>query len=248
MQLRILAAAIAAAAAGPAFAQTVTVSVQGPATAQPGEVVQLSVYAEAPDLPVAGAFAGYGLDLDVTAGASAVTGLSAATSPVLTLGTLPGTPGADSLTRAVGGQLSNLFSLNPSVDQSSPILLFTTDLTIDPSAPSNTDVTIEASASANGGVVIYPDVTLGGNVTAPDDPGTSLSFIPLTITVAPPAGCIGDLDGDGDTDVFDFGIFGPAFGTSLGDPGYLPEADFDNNDTIDVFDFGIFGPDFGCTP
>ncbi len=60
--------------------------------------------------------------------------------------------------------------------------------------------------------------------------------------------CVGDLDGDFDTDVFDFGDFAAAFGTSMGDPGYNPDADFDNDGDVDVFDFGVFGPDFGCTP
>ena len=46
----------------------------------------------------------------------------------------------------------------------------------------------------------------------------------------------------------DFAIFGPAFGTSLGDPGFVPEADFNNDNVINVFDFAVFGPDFGCVP
>ncbi len=77
--------------------------------------------------------------------------------------------------------------------------------------------------------------------------GSGAATLDITYEIAPP-GCVGDLDGDGDTDVFDFGIFGPAFGSAMGDPGFVPEADFDGNGIIDVFDFGIFGPDFGCTP
>ncbi len=65
--------------------------------------------------------------------------------------------------------------------------------------------------------------------------------------LTPPPGCAGDLDGDGDTDVFDFGRFGPAFGAAVGDPEYIPEADLDGSGTIDVFDFSLFGPNFGCT-
>ncbi len=66
--------------------------------------------------------------------------------------------------------------------------------------------------------------------------------------VAVPPACVGDMDGDGDVDVFDFGEFATAFGTSLGDPGYNAAADLDGDDDVDVFDFGVFGPDFGCVP
>ncbi len=65
---------------------------------------------------------------------------------------------------------------------------------------------------------------------------------------AVPPGCDGDLDGDGDTDVFDFGIFATAFGTSTGDPDYDAAADYDASGSIDVFDFGTFATDFGCVP
>ena len=63
--------------------------------------------------------------------------------------------------------------------------------------------------------------------------------------VAPPV-CNGDIDGDGDTDIFDFGLFAASFGTNMGDPGYNPAADLDSNGSIDVLDFAIFAPDFGC--
>jgi hypothetical protein len=58
--------------------------------------------------------------------------------------------------------------------------------------------------------------------------------------------CPGDIDGDGDTDVFDFADLTAAFGTSLGDPGYNPDADLTGDDTVDVFDFGELTSDFGC--
>lgn len=59
---------------------------------------------------------------------------------------------------------------------------------------------------------------------------------------APPA-CVGDLDGDGKTNVFDFGIFGSHFGQSV-TPG--TNGDFDSNGVVNVFDFGVFAGDFGC--
>lgn len=66
-------------------------------------------------------------------------------------------------------------------------------------------------------------------------------------TLVPPPGCVGDLNGDSTTDVFDFALFSPAFGSTIGDAAYLPAADLDDNGTIDVFDFSLFGPNFGCT-
>ncbi len=76
------------------------------------------------------------------------------------------------------------------------------------------------------------------------DAGT-LGSACLTLTLAPPSECAGDLDGDGDTDVFDFGIFSGSFGSAVA-PG--TGGDLDGNGVVDVFDFGIFGADFGCTP
>ena len=80
-----------------------------------------------------------------------------------------------------------------------------------------------------------------GNMSAPVamDVGT-IAFTP------PPPVCGADLDGDNDTDVFDFGVFAGSFGTTMGDPGYVPAADFDASGSIDVFDFATFAVDFGC--
>lgn len=60
------------------------------------------------------------------------------------------------------------------------------------------------------------------------------------------ATCPGDIDGDGDTDVFDFGLLAPAFATSLSDAEFLPAADLNGDNAIDVFDFGLLAPDLGC--
>src|SRR5262249_22736492 len=39
----------------------------------------------------------------------------------------------------------------------------------------------------------------------------------------------GDIDGDGDTDVFDFLVFRPSFGHMSPDPAYNPVCDYDND-------------------
>lgn len=67
----------------------------------------------------------------------------------------------------------------------------------------------------------------------------------FAVVAVPPLGCPGDLDGDDDTDVFDFTIFTSNFGQSVptGTGG-----DIDGSGVVDVLDFGPFASDFGCTP
>ena len=84
------------------------------------------------------------------------------------------------------------------------------------------------------------------NLSDEDIPGEAGQSLTLTLmaTIAPPSPCNGDLDGDFDTDVFDFGLFI----THLGDG---PGATHDNGDLngdgfVDILDFAIFAPDFGC--
>ena len=60
---------------------------------------------------------------------------------------------------------------------------------------------------------------------------------------APPTGCDGDLDDDGDTDVLDFAVFTGTFGQSV-PPG--TGGDLDGDGDVDVLDFGLFAADFGC--
>jgi hypothetical protein len=65
--------------------------------------------------------------------------------------------------------------------------------------------------------------------------------------VVPPS-CVADLDDDGDTDVFDFTLFGQTFGKTTADPEYLAAADYDDSGVVDVLDFTVFATDFGCFP
>ncbi|MEM1424552.1 MAG: hypothetical protein AAGH64_11190, partial [Planctomycetota bacterium] len=59
--------------------------------------------------------------------------------------------------------------------------------------------------------------------------------------------CLGDFDGDGDVDLGDFGVFGAAFNSMLGDANYNPAADFDMDGDVDLGDFGVFGAEFNRT-
>jgi hypothetical protein len=58
--------------------------------------------------------------------------------------------------------------------------------------------------------------------------------------------CIGDLNADGKTDVFDFGAFSSAFGTGTPDCVGHAQGDLNCDGVVNVFDFSIFATDFGC--
>jgi len=56
---------------------------------------------------------------------------------------------------------------------------------------------------------------------------------------------VGDVDGDGDVDRYDFGIFAGAYRTSVGQPRYHVRCDLDQDEDIDRYDFGIFAGNYG---
>jgi len=56
---------------------------------------------------------------------------------------------------------------------------------------------------------------------------------------------LGDINGNGAVDRYDYGILSGAFGTSIGHPDYVPEADLDGDDDIDRYDYGIFASNYG---
>jgi hypothetical protein len=61
---------------------------------------------------------------------------------------------------------------------------------------------------------------------------------------APP--CPGDVDGDGDTDVFDFSVLASNFGAGPG--ATQAQGDLTGDGVVDVFDFSELVSDFGCEP
>jgi hypothetical protein len=247
MSFSRLVACAAALCASTAFGQNVTVTLLGPATASPGETVTVTVSATVDTLP-GGAIAGYGLDVAATAGASAVSGFAPAASPSLTLGTVAGTPGPGVLTRVVGGQLANVFSLNPGIDTSTTLTLFTTDVTIDPGATPGTTVTIDVTPITGGGVLLYPDTTAGTSVRAPADGGTSLTTVPLNILV--PVACVGDVNGNGSTDLTDFSLLAQNFGATglpFGSGQSRGLGDLNDDGDVNLSDFTILASDFGCS-
>jgi hypothetical protein len=55
----------------------------------------------------------------------------------------------------------------------------------------------------------------------------------------------GDADGDHDVDYDDFIVLAGAYGTSNGDPGYDPDADFDEDGDVDYDDFIVLAGAYG---
>ncbi|GAB4548408.1 MAG: hypothetical protein Tsb0013_08940 [Phycisphaerales bacterium] len=69
----------------------------------------------------------------------------------------------------------------------------------------------------------------------------------LIRTSEPDPKCEADFNRDDVVDLGDFGVFGAAFDSSLGDPNFDARCDFDNDGDVDLGDFGVFGIQFGRT-
>jgi len=57
----------------------------------------------------------------------------------------------------------------------------------------------------------------------------------------------GDIDGDNEVTLFDFGKLVAAFGSVPGDSSWNPDADLDGDNEVTLFDFGILVKNFGAT-
>jgi hypothetical protein len=57
----------------------------------------------------------------------------------------------------------------------------------------------------------------------------------------------GDIDGDNEVTLFDFGALVAAFGSVPGDSNWNPNADLDGDEEVTLFDFGILVGNFGAT-
>ncbi|MCL6476689.1 MAG: hypothetical protein K6U75_16785 [Firmicutes bacterium] len=56
----------------------------------------------------------------------------------------------------------------------------------------------------------------------------------------------GDVDGDNEVTLFDFGALVAAFGSMSGDSNWNAEADLDGDEEVTLFDFGILVSNFGA--
>lgn len=66
----------------------------------------------------------------------------------------------------------------------------------------------------------------------------------LSYSVVP--ACVGDLDGDGDTDLADLARLLAAYRACVGEPDYDPAADLDESGCVDLSDLAALLADYGC--
>ena len=60
------------------------------------------------------------------------------------------------------------------------------------------------------------------------------------------AGCAGDVDGNGITNLQDLAALLAAYGSTSEDPNFIPGADFDGNGAIELSDLAFLLSDYGC--
>ncbi|GIV20873.1 MAG: hypothetical protein KatS3mg023_2624 [Armatimonadota bacterium] len=73
-------------------------------------------------------------------------------------------------------------------------------------------------------------------------PGVNLTGAPVTLNFSL---INGDVDGDNEVTLFDFGQLVTAFGAMPGDSNWNPNADLDGDEEVSLFDFGILVRNFG---
>ena len=172
-----------------ASAQQCEIYVIGPSSLWWGQTFTAQVWGAIggePYLPGTSAIAAFGIDILTAHGGF---GIESMTGPTIAPwaadfgveGELVGTD----IIGTSGGQLPNLYGiLNPNINMSDPILLFTFDVTIRRHwwgsmtfQPANPD--------PNGGLAFYPISTEPLSIAAPNDPGTTLTFNDWTLNVLP---------------------------------------------------------------
>ncbi len=104
-------------------------------------------------------------------------------------------------------------------------------------ATEGTDVVLLAEYGDYSVTAVYDDEVPGYNIVG--DLGSA------TVEISS-AGCVGDIDGDGDTDHSDLGELLAAWCTHEGDPNWNPNADLDGDGHVGHGDLGILLADWGC--
>jgi hypothetical protein len=93
---------------------------------------------------------------------------------------------------------------------------------------------------------------LDNNPRVADEPGTpdtgappgEPAYVDRGAYEAPGSACRADLDGDDDTDIFDFAILADTFGATGLEP--FTGGDINGDGNVDTFDFADLASDFGC--
>ena len=58
---------------------------------------------------------------------------------------------------------------------------------------------------------------------------------------------VGDINEDGIVNIFDLSVVGQCYATSVGDPGWNPDADINKDGIVDISDLSILGKNYGAT-
>lgn len=179
----VFAIAAVAALAGAATAQDFTITAMAPASVNPGETYTVDFWGAVDGGFVDGtsAIAGFGVD---AMGSGSVAGVTAANIAGWAAGFgVAGTVNGANVEGISGGQLANLFGiLNPGIDLSNPILLFSIDVT---AGASGSVTYVAGNPNVNGGLSFYPDNEDGASIVAPNDSGTTLTMVSATTSIVP---------------------------------------------------------------
>lgn len=179
----VIAIAVVAGVAGAAVAQDFTIAATAPASVNPGETYTVEFWGSVSGGSWAdgtSAMAGFGVD---ALGSGAIASHTNATIADWAAGFgVEGATVGNDVVGVSGGQLANVFNLNPNIDMSNPILLFSIDVT---AGAAGNIVYVAGNPNVNGGLSYYPVSTAGASVVAPNHAGTTLSFVAATTTIVP---------------------------------------------------------------
>ncbi len=180
---------VVAGLAAAASAQDFEISVVAPVEVAPGATYTVELWGSvsgAPWVQGTSAMSGFGIDAVATAGAAGVGSITGSNiagwaSGFGTNGTIQGA----NLVGTSGGQLANLFGfLNPNINMSNPILLFSFDVTV-ANGFFGTITYSAANPNVNGGLSFYPVSTDGASIIAPNNAGTTLTLLSASTRIIP---------------------------------------------------------------
>jgi len=181
-----IAIAVVAGLAAAASAQDMTISLVAPASVGLGETYTVEVWGSVSGgswVQGTSAMAGFGIGV-TTNDDALVASITSSTiaSWAQGFGTNGTVVGADLLGTS-GGQIANVFNLNPGINMSNPIMLFTFDVTA--GGVAGTVTYSPSNPNPNGALSYYPVSTNGASVIAPNTAGTNLILTGASTQIVP---------------------------------------------------------------